>query len=168
MVGVIIMKKILICFIIGVVFILTACKKDDEEANFIPTMPPDYPEEEMDFPGEDSEDVPGEPTDAHDDTEEPADDEDIDPDSVETTTKYVKLRTFGSILNVRSTPAIEEGNIVGFLVHTEPVEVISIEDNWAKILYHGEVRYVSADYLSDTVPPYISPPTPTPTTEPAQ
>ena len=92
-------------------------------------------------------------------------------DVSETTTKYVKLSTYGAILNVRSSPTTEEDNIVGFLVHTEPVEVISIENNWAKFLYHGEIRYVSADYLVDTIPMFLlrilkQLPAPTPTLTP--
>lgn len=79
----------------------------------------------------------------------------------ETTTKYVKLSSYGAILNVRSSPSTEENNIVGFLVHTEPVEVISVEGEWAKIIYLDEIRYVSNNYLVDFVPPYISPPTQT-------
>jgi len=153
------MKK-LVFLIIGVVLIITACKKNDRETNFIPTTPPDFTGEELDFPSDEL-DVDVEPA------ETPDNSEDDVVDVSETTTKYVKLSTYGAILNVRSSPSTEEDNIVGFLVHTEPVEVISIENNWAKFLYNGEIRYVSADYLVDTIPPYVSPPnietTPAPT-----
>ncbi|TAH64613.1 MAG: SH3 domain-containing protein, partial [Anaerolineaceae bacterium] len=137
------------------------CKGSDQETNFIPTMPPEFTGDELDFPNDTIEDI--------DDQVDTPDDKEDDPVYVgETTTKYVKLSTYGAILNVRSAPTTEEDNVVGFLVHTEPIEVISIEDDWAKFLYHDEVRYVSADFLVDFVPPYVSPPTltQTPTTTP--
>lgn len=161
------MKKKLICLLIlGTVLILAACKKkNDQETNFIPSIPPVFTGDELEFPNETIDDLE-EPTDTPDDIED-------EPEHVgETITKYVKLRTYGAILNVRSSPTTEEDNVVGFLVHTEPIEVISIENNWAKFLYQDEVRYVSADYLVDTVPPYVSPPmltsTPTPTSTPSE
>lgn len=152
-------KRLMHIFIIGVIFLFVACKGNDQETNFIPTQPPEFSQDD-ELTGDadttdDSEVDPDESNDAPDDTED-------EPAYIgETTTKYVKLRSYGAILNVRSEPSTEGNNIIGFLVHTEPVEVISIEGDWAKILYLGEIRYVSADYLSDTVPPYVSPPTQT-------
>lgn len=158
------MKKKLICLVItGAALLFSACKGNDQETNYIPTMPPDFTGEELEFPN-----------DIIDDFEEPSDVPDDNEDEPlyvgETTTKYVKLSTYGAILNVRSSPTTEEDNVVGFLVHTEAIEVISIENGWAKFLFQDEIKYVSSDYLVDTVPPYVSPPiltlTPTPTPVP--
>lgn len=79
-----------------------------------------------------------------------------------TTTKYVKLNNYNGILNIRATPA-KDGEVVGFLVHTESVEVISIENGWASFMYKGVKCYVSAEFLVDKKPAYIAPPTVTPT-----
>lgn len=146
-------KKFMFLIVIGAILLFTACKGNNQETNFI--QPPVFTED-------DDIDIAENPL---DDFEEPTD----TPDNVEdepvyvgeTTTKYVKLRSYGAILNVRSEPNTDEDNVVGFLVHTEPIEVISIDGDWAKILYQDEVRYVSSEYLVDTVPPYVSPPTQT-------
>lgn len=82
-----------------------------------------------------------------------------------TTAKYVKLGEYDAILNVRSEPS-KEGTIVGFLVHTEKVDVMSIENGWAKFVVNGKACYVSADFLADERPAYITPPTPTPSVAP--
>jgi uncharacterized protein YgiM (DUF1202 family) len=87
----------------------------------------------------------------------------------------VKLDKYDAILNVRGTPS-KDGEVVGFLVHTEKIEVIDIVDGWASFAQGGEVRYVSADFLVNERPEYIEPPTlspaptnkPTPTTKPVQ
>jgi len=156
------MKNRLI-YILTVIFLavilFTGCKSEDQEAYFIPTPAPDLIEEDEDLPEDsaDNTDKTGE------NGEQAGDSENLEDEPVvvgETITKYVKLNTYGAILNVRSSPTTEENNVVGFLVHTEPVEVISIENGWASILYKDKVCYVSADYLVDFVPPYISPPTP--------
>lgn len=153
MVGVILMKSKLMFIIIGLsVLVFVACKGNDQETNFIPTQPPAFTEDDLDLSEDDDTSLIVEPTDTPDDEEE---------ESVslgETTTMYVKLATYGAILNVRSAPTTEEDNVVGFLVHTEPVEVISIENGFASFIYKDDVCYVSEDFLSDTVPPYISPP----------
>lgn len=151
MVGVDCMKKRLMYIIMGtVVLLFVGCKGDDQETNFIPTMPPERIEETLDLP---------ENTDEDEIAPEDSDDTEEDVSVIgETTTKYVKLASYGAILNVRSAPNTDKDNVVGFLVHTEPVEVISIENGWASFMYKGEVSYVSEDYLVDTVPPYISPP----------
>ncbi|NLO09886.1 MAG: SH3 domain-containing protein [Clostridiales bacterium] len=147
-------KKIMLIIITGAVLLFVACKGNDQETNFI--QPP------VEFTEDDDIVIPDDPI---DDFEEPTDNPDDTEDEPvyvgETTTKYVKLRSYGAILNVRSTPSTEGDNVVGFLVHTEPIEVISIDGDWAKFLYQDEVRYVSAEFLVDTVPPYVSPPTQT-------
>jgi hypothetical protein len=145
-------KKIMYTLITLAVLIFAGCKGNDKETNFIPTLPPDFINEDIDIPDDTNEDI-DEPVDGPDDTE---DDTEF---TGETTTKYVKLSSYGAILNVRSAPSSDTDNVVGFLVHTEPVEVVSIENEWAKFLHHGEIRYVSAEFLVDFVPPYISPPT---------
>lgn len=148
-------NKLMHIIIVVLVLIFVGCKGNNQETNFIPVLPPAASEDDLDW-NIDIEDV-NEPTEIPDNIE---DDPEDDPLYVgETTTKYVKLSRYGAILNVRSAPNTEEDNVVGFLVHTEPVEVISIENDWAKFLYHDEIRYVSAEYLVDSVPPYISPPT---------
>ena len=50
-------------------------------------------------------------------------------------------------LNVRATPS-SKGKVVGKLNHLDDVEVISLEDNWAKIKYNDTEAYVSAKHLS--------------------
>lgn len=147
------MKSKILYILIGTAVLLFAgCKGNDQETYFIPTPAPDFTDEDVDL----SEDV------IDDSKEQIEDSNDSEEDPIvigETTTKYVKLNTFGAILNVRSSPTTEEDNVVGFLVHTEPIEVISIDGDWASFIYKGEICYVSSDYLVDFVPPYISPPT---------
>jgi hypothetical protein len=147
-------RKSLFIIIGLVVLLFVGCKGNDKETNFIPTLPPAYKEVEIDIPDDTVDEI-------DDTTDIPDDLEDEPVYTGETTTKYVKLSSYGAILNVRSSPSTEENNIVGFLVHTEPVEVISVEGEWAKIIYLDEIRYVSNNYLVDFVPPYISPPTQT-------
>ena len=90
----------------------------------------------------------------------------------ETTTKYVKVADFGAVLNVRSIPSTE-GEAVGTIKHAEKVEVISIEDGWASIIYNGAICYVNALYLVDEKPVKVDPTTaptkvPTPTKAPTK
>jgi predicted small lipoprotein YifL len=166
------MKKSLLLIIIITLLTMTGCGDKGEFASFIPTPIPE---------SEDS----GEDAATEDATEDTADDN--SETSVEgtptpkplhvgqTTTKYVKLDKYDAILNVRATPS-KDGEIVGFLVHTEKIAVIDIVDGWASFAQGGEVRYVSADFLVDERPDYIEPPKPsqvptkkpTPTTKPAQ
>ena len=58
--------------------------------------------------------------------------------------KYVNATT----LNVRSGPSTTY-SIIDTLKQNAKVEVISIENNWAKIKHNNEIGYVSAEYLSD-------------------
>lgn len=145
-------KKMMLIIITGAVLLFVACKGNDQETNFI--QPPE------EFTDVDDIVIPDDPLDDYEDPTDIPDDEEDETEYIgEITTKYVKLRSYGAILNVRSEPNTDSDNIVGFLVHTEPVEVISIDGEWAKILYKDEVRYVSAEFLVDNVPPYVSPPT---------
>lgn len=148
------MKNTLMFIIIAVsVLVLAGCKGTNQETNFIPMQPPASMDDDLDMPDDIIEDTE-EPTDTLDDMED-------EPVYLgDAITKYVKLSRYGAILNVRSAPTTDEDNVVGFLVHTEAVEVVSIEGEWAKLLYNDEIRYVSAEYLVDFIPPYISPPTP--------
>lgn len=153
-------NKLFYVLIVITVLLLAGCKNNDQETYFVPTPAPDILDEDEN------------PNDNIDGTDDKAQNSENYGENAgetsgeepvvtgETTTKYVKLNTFGAILNVRSSPTTEEDNVVGFLVHTEPVEVISIEDGWASFMYKGQVCYVSAEYLVDFVPLYISPPTP--------
>ncbi len=148
-------SRILYILLAALVVLLAGCRSEDQEAYFIPTPAPEIPDLT------EEEDVPEDTTDDTGDQDEESDGAENEPVVIgQTTTKYVKLNTFGAILNVRSSPTTEENNVVGFLVHTEPVEVISIEDGWASFMYKGQICYVSAEFLVDFVPPYISPPTP--------
>ena len=61
-----------------------------------------------------------------------------------TTTKVVSV----SSLNMRSGPSTSY-NIIEVLTKDTQVEVISIEDGWAKIKYNSKTGYVSNQYLSD-------------------
>lgn len=127
---------------------LVACGAKDQESFFIPTpsLVPEY-EEPLE-----------EVTEAVEE-EEP---EDTEPVYVgETTTMYVRLNSPDAILNVRSLPS-RDGEIVGFLVHTEQVNVIEIKDGWASFVYGTEICYVSEDFLGYKKPSVIAPPTPIP------
>ena len=61
-----------------------------------------------------------------------------------TTTKVVSV----SSLNMRSGPSTSY-NIIKVLTKDTQVEVISVEDGWAKIKYNSKTGYVSNQYLSD-------------------
>lgn len=128
---------------------LVACGAKDQETFFIPTpsLLPEYEEpiEDVTKPVEEE--------------EEP---EDKEPAYVgETTTMYVRLNSPDAILNVRSLPS-RDGEIVGFLVHTEQVNVIEIKDGWASFVYGTDICYVSEDYLGYKKPSVVAPPTPIP------
>lgn len=145
-------KRILFIIVTGVILLFVACKGNNQEANFIPEQPPVLTEDDDII-------IPNDPVEDFDEPTDTPDDVDEEPAYVgETTTKYVKLRSYGAILNVRSEPNTEGSNVVGFLVHTEPIEVISIDGDWAKIMFQDEISYVSSEYLVDNVPPYVSPP----------
>lgn len=61
----------------------------------------------------------------------------------------------GSHLNARSVPI--KGNIEAKLLRGWSVEVLSIEDGWAKITGYGEsnICYVNSEYLSKEPPPDV-------------
>lgn len=144
------MKKSMYLFIILTIFTLAGCSKNERITSFIPTQPPA-------------------------DVTQPAGEEDTEDTQVtvtvsptprdivvgQTTTMYVMLDEYGGFLNVRPTPSTE-GAPVGFLVHTEPVDVIEIAGGWASILYNDAICYVNASFLVKERPAYIDPPTPTP------
>ena len=64
-----------------------------------------------------------------------------------TTTKVVSV----SSLNMRSGPSTSY-NIIEVLTKDTQVEVISVEDGWAKIKYNSKTGYVSNQYLSNSAP----------------
>jgi hypothetical protein len=149
--------------------VLPGCTKKDVMVDFIPTMPPVETEfdegsfedsEDEDQAGEETDDVGQEETDENDDAEEEP--------VVEgnTITKYVKMKEYGDYLNIRDK-ASTDGKIVGTLVHAEKIEIVSIEDGWARLVMDGKYCYVSANYLVDERPDYLDPPSPTPTEKPA-
>ncbi len=140
------MKKIISLFIITAL-LLTGCSKEEQMPDFIPTMAPEKEEAKEAAPPKEESDPEVEPS----------------PATIyvgETTTKYVKLSKYNDTLNVRSSPSTS-GDKVGFLVHTEVVDVIEIKDGWASFLYKDAICYVNASYLVDEKPAYIEPPAPT-------
>ena len=173
------MKRIVLLIILLALVMLAGCsKKEQTMTDFIPTQAPT----EEDAKAEPTAEATKNDGEASTDTTEAASGEDTatkdttdtsaeapTPKAVhvgETTTKYVKLDQYDAILNIRSTPS-KDGEVVGFLVHTEKIEVIEIKDGWASFVYNGAVCYVSSDFLVDTRPEYIDPPTLTPSPTPA-
>ncbi len=169
------MKKILLFIILFAVITLTGCSdKKDHMTSFIPTPKPESDSsEEADSEDETiGEDTGAEETSGEDTQATPT------PKALhigQTTTMYVKMDEYDAVLNVRATPS-KEGEVVGFLVHTERIRVIEIVDGWASFAQGDQIRYVSADFLVKERPEYIEPPTPSPipskkpapTTKPAQ
>ena len=51
--------------------------------------------------------------------------------------------TAASVLNVRNNPTTKS-RIVGSLRSGQHIEVLSISDGWAKIIYNGTTCYISA------------------------
>ncbi len=167
------MKKSLILIIIITLLTMTGCGDKEEFASFIPTPTPES--EDSDDGDAVTEDLT---EDADDNSSETSVEGTPNPKPLhvgQTTTMYVKLDKYDAILNVRGTPS-KDGDIVGFLVHTEKIEVIDIVDGWASFAQGGEIHYVSADFLVKERPDYIEPPKPsqvptkkpTPTNKPAQ
>jgi predicted small lipoprotein YifL len=167
------MKKSLLMIIIIMLLTMTGCGDKGEFASFIPTPSPE---------SEDTKDEDPAAEDVEEDTEDNNTESTLEGTPTpkplhvgQTTTMYVKLDKYDAILNVRATPS-KDGNIVGFLVHTEKIEVIEIVDGWASFAQSGEVHYVSADFLVNERPDYIEPPIPskaptkkpTPTNKPVQ
>ena len=60
--------------------------------------------------------------------------------------------------------ASKDGEVIGFLVHAEEIEVIEIKDGWASFLANDKINYVSSDFVVAERPDYLTPPPPTPTT----
>lgn len=139
------MKKNIFLLMILSVFVLTGCGKKDQMTNFIPTVAPSEEDSaQITVAIEENDSTP---------TPEPV-------YTGETTTKYVKMTEYGEYLNVRSAPSADSEK-VGFLVHTDKIEVMEIVDGWASFMYKDAVCYVNSDYLVDEMPDYIDPPTPT-------
>lgn len=138
------MKKLFLILTIFIgAFMFYACSKQEPVANFIPTPTPlaQNEDHEEKLNGDDSQTegtLDGGPA-----YQGP------------TTTKYVELTTNDGILNIRNSPST--GEVVGFLVHMEKVEVIDIVDGWASFVYQDEICYVSEGFLVDEKPDYINP-----------
>lgn len=146
------MKKSLFLLLVLAAMMLVGCSTKDQLVDFIPTMAPD----DSDASSSDA-DVTKAPSPTQEATY-----------LGKTTAKYVKLGEFGDTLNVRPT-ASKDGKSVGKLTHAQKVDVISIADGWASILFNGTVCYINADYLVDEKPVEITPTpeaTPTPTLAP--
>ena len=144
------------------VLTLGGCSSSNKIEDFIPTptvMPTPIIQDE-------------EEPDERDEVETPI--EELDINTLETTSMYIKLSKFGSTLNVRSAPDTSS-DIVGHLVHREKIEVVEItEDGWAIFKDKDVLKYVSADFVVEKKPEYLDPPSatptpiPTPTDPPAQ
>ena len=150
------MRNSIYLFIIFAALLFTGCSKKDQMTNFIPTQVPKQEEDAQ------------EDADTEADTEDLSQEQDGEEDTLEdvpigpTVTKYVKLDEYGGYLNIRSKPSTE-GEVVGFLVHAEEVEVIEVVDGWASIAYNDKVCYVKSSFLVEERPAYLTPPPPTPT-----
>lgn len=144
------MKKYIYTLILAAALMLTGCSTKDRMTNFIPTPAPGEAANESVTPTDEAKD------------NEDAGDVQVTKSPIttydgKTTTKYVKLEEYGDVLNVRSSPSVD-ADAVGFLVHTDKIEVIEIKDGWASFLYKGSVCYVNADFLVDEKPDYLDPP----------
>lgn len=170
------MRKSLLFIILFAAMALTGCSdKKDQMPDFIPTPMPEADSGEEDAVGEDE--TTGEDIETGENSEEGTSGEEASEEGAsedtqitptpktvpvgQTKTMYVKLDKYDAVLNVRSAPS-KQGEVVGFLVHTERVRVIDIVDGWASIAQSGQVHYVSADFLVEERPAYIEPPKPSP------
>ena len=62
-------------------------------------------------------------------------------------------------LNIRTHPSTNSISlIVGTYTAGESVNVISIDDGWARVLYHGSMYYAKASYLQEVEKPIIAVP----------
>lgn len=152
-------KNMVYIMIIMAVFALSGCKSKDQATYFIPTPVVSEDPSEQEDSGDSAQETT--PTGTEEGT---ASDEPVYVGK--TTPKYVKLGDYDAVLNIRLTPS-KDGEIVGFLVHTEKIDVISIENGWASFVYKNKISYVSSDFLVDKKPAYIDPPSPTPSPTPA-
>jgi uncharacterized protein YraI len=59
----------------------------------------------------------------------------------------MQMRVNATMLNVRSAPAVKDGNIIGKLNIGDPVKAGWIENGWANIYFGSGGGYVSAEYL---------------------
>lgn len=132
------MKKIIGLLILIAAALLAGCGKKDQMVDFIPTAIPTQSSEDATASGMN---VTPTPQVAY---------------VGKTITKYVKLTEYNDVLNIRSAPSTDS-EAVGFLVHTEAVNVIEIKDGWASIAYNNTICYVNADYLVDKKPELITP-----------
>jgi hypothetical protein len=158
------MKKSLVFIILVAVMLLAGCKKEDQMTNFIPTQAPEEDNDDADVTenaddkkqDEETSDASGKDT---SDTSASEEESEAPTQAAvyvgQTTTKYVKLDEYDAVLNVRAKPS-RDGEIVGFLVHTEKVRVIEIKDGWASIKYNDGIYYVSSDFLVDKRPDLLS------------
>ena len=55
-------------------------------------------------------------------------------------------------LNVRGTPEVVEGNIIGALNYGDKVMAIAYNETWTLIKFNGTVAYLSSDYIVETKP----------------
>ncbi len=145
------MKKSIYLFTITAAVLLSGCSNKNQMTNFIPTQ---APQDDISLDTE-------EETGAASDTEAAQEPETTYTGA--TTKMYVKLNEYGGYVNVRAT-ASKDGEVIGFLVHAEEIEVIEIKDGWASFLANDKINYVSSDFVVAERPDYLTPPPPTPTT----
>jgi uncharacterized protein YraI len=59
-------------------------------------------------------------------------------------------RVTAAKLNVRSAPAVQDGNQVGQLSNGDMIQVVGSEEGWAEFEHNGDNAYASARYLEAT------------------
>lgn len=55
------------------------------------------------------------------------------------------------VVNVRNAPSTNS-DVIGSLNKSDKIEVTSIDGEWANVIYNGTAAYISAQFLSETVP----------------
>lgn len=160
------MRKIVMLCTVFLVITLAGCSKKQQMVDFIPTA---TPSPQSGAASDKKADANQEKTDTKKsevDTQSEAEDtKDTPAEDVQTVTKYVKLNKYGDVLNIRATPSAT-GEKLGFLVHTEKIDVMEIMDGWASFNKDGKTCYVKADYLVDVMPEYLDAPAQTATPTP--
>ena len=143
------MKKSIYLIIIMTVIFLSGCGTKDTMVDFIPSPIPTEV-------GSDGSDQDAEATKAP----LPSQKAEYLGDTV---TKYAN----GDNINVRPAPSTE-GDPVGTLSFADKVEVISVENGWASIIYNGSICYIKAAFLVDNKPEPSNAPTKVPTKVPTK
>lgn len=70
---------------------------------------------------------------------------------IETEISQTKFYYSTDVVNVRNAPSTDS-DVIGSLNRSDKVEVTSIDGEWANVIYNETAAYVSAQFLSETVP----------------